>query len=343
MGGPETPGNAGLPCGTGDLETGEPETGKPETVKLDKHYTYNTLDADERSAVVDVIEDLIDSAGKYGGRVYGGYVRDSLHNMFKHDLDKLNDVDIWFQDSEQLQKFASLNLFTLVPRDGERNSAYTGEVTRCYYTLPLPKKGGSFRIYFDLVYWKPVPVNDFNVNCLTYSAFSEKEARKIMVGDRVRYIKSWSYHDTIDDLVTDIRYRRMRLLPGYGMDNKELMRIRNMSYRYQVYADHELQPCPEMSNVVSLKREIQLYMLKSSAVLIMKEKGRHVLYRVDSKLDGCSVTTRFVTQEYAADFPGVNATIDEYVSTIRDVLDRLKDVSELKDQLQAFCNLRLKN
>jgi hypothetical protein len=119
--------------------------------------------------VLNSIIECLKIAGKHGGRTFGGFVRDVIvPRLFKPNCYfKFKDVDIWFQTQKSADAFVkdmgSSFIEESIFASDPANLDY--EFTRKQYHL---YQHDTCIAWFDIIVSKTIPVNDFNVNKLTY-------------------------------------------------------------------------------------------------------------------------------------------------------------------------------
>lgn len=110
---------------------------------------------------------MLEVAYKNGGQVFGGYVRDFLVPKYKNKpTSNFKDIDIWFRSEENREKFITEmgNRIKSSERlDDLPEDLYDFKRRNLYlysYGVPIAS--------IDLIVDETIPVNDFNVNFLTY-------------------------------------------------------------------------------------------------------------------------------------------------------------------------------
>lgn len=120
----------------------------------------------ERKIIIDEIYEVLRIATNYNGKCFGGFVRDVIvprENNPNGDY-IFNDVDIWFTNEEDVNKFVEK-----VPKLKPFTHNFENKPTESYGFL---RKKYCFNLYkepicfFDLVISPTLPVDDFNVNKL---------------------------------------------------------------------------------------------------------------------------------------------------------------------------------
>lgn len=147
------------------------------------------------------IKSMLEIAYKYGGEVFGGYVRDVLvvqENKIERPI-SFKDVDIWFKCKENAQKFITEmgekikigSHQTVAP--GGKNIYEFQRTNYAFYSKGYPIA------FIDVIVSGTIPVNDFDVNFLTYHK---------------GIFKSYHYRSEID-LVCAIKEKTIRITPKY--------------------------------------------------------------------------------------------------------------------------------
>lgn len=168
------------------------------------------------------IDEILVIAGKSDGRVFGGYVRDVIIPRIKNPSCRVgfNDVDIWFKRSldattfvEAMESFVKSSNITF-----RMNPGFTIQPGTVHYAFQrtqyhLRSAGPALWIagpalWIDVVVSDICPVDDFDVNCLTY-----------LYANGVRQPESF-YSDFYTDpnslqLVNAIIQKRAVMLPTY--------------------------------------------------------------------------------------------------------------------------------
>ena len=135
---------------------------------------------------IPLLEKILTIAGRSHGRVYGGFVRDVIvpRLIDPNNEVNFNDVDIWFTKQEDVNNFLrGVNLY-LEPLDfnldfSKRSIPKPGVLpntfARTQYSLWTNK---NFVSFIDVIVCKVIPVDDFNVNCLTFQYVNDKKKAK---------------------------------------------------------------------------------------------------------------------------------------------------------------------
>ena len=128
--------------------------------------TFNNMSGFVLESVLDIITDSLKIAGTYGGRVFGGFMRDVIvPRMFNPKCQvKFKDVDIWFTSQENAKAFVcemGRDLKLMIDVQPE-NTVYKFQRQQ-YYLY----KYDTCVAWIDVVVSETIPVNDFNINRLT--------------------------------------------------------------------------------------------------------------------------------------------------------------------------------
>jgi hypothetical protein len=154
----------------------------------------------ESKVVVDAILDCIKLASAYGGKVFGGFVRDVIVPSLKGDSCEFQfkDVDIWFKSHQNAEAFIGEMGKSFVKHKGisVSHNIYPGAFQRDQYHLV---KSGECLAWIDVIVSPTIPVNDFDVNEVTYELNPEN-----------KWVTS-----APDRLVKQIRDKRATMLSSY--------------------------------------------------------------------------------------------------------------------------------
>jgi len=153
-----------------------------------------------------LIDDCIKIASNYDGKVFGGYLRDVVISKMTNPRRKceFKDVDIWFKKEIDADSFIknmkdiyNFQIITELSIDDD-NIHYT--FNRTQYHLFVE----DVVIWFDIVVSECFPVDDFDVNFLTYSYKND-----------VELIECESECFNKDTLISSIHKKKMIILPDY--------------------------------------------------------------------------------------------------------------------------------
>ena len=147
---------------------------------------------------IHLIEKILTFAGNSNGRVFGGFVRDFIiPKEINPDCPvNFNDVDIWFTKQSDADEFVE-NVIQFAESRGNiffsKSLCYLREPGVSHYTFGRIQYGlwieDKFVSFIDIVVSETIPVDDFNVNCLTYhysstgkipQSFSEDSTAKLI-------------------------------------------------------------------------------------------------------------------------------------------------------------------
>jgi hypothetical protein len=152
-----------------------------------------------------VIDNCIKIASNYNGKVFGGYLRDVIiPKTIKHmDQCSFKDVDFWFKNSHDSDSFIDqisdiYNFKVQHQSSVDNNLPY--KFNRKQYYLYI----NNYCLLFDIIISELFPVDDFNVNFLTYSYKNDKEL-----------IECQSKLFEKDELINYIYQKQMIILPTY--------------------------------------------------------------------------------------------------------------------------------
>lgn len=128
---------------------------------------YNRTLPQRLSGAKLIIQGLLWTAGEFGGKVYGGFVRDVIVPAENDDSGETTsswkDVDIWFNDATNAERFVSAMAGRLSYSFARDNDRYPWTVRQYEYIVD-----GVIISWVDVVVRDTFPVNDFNVNHLAY-------------------------------------------------------------------------------------------------------------------------------------------------------------------------------
>lgn len=132
---------------------------------LSDHVDFNNMiDVDKKIIVEYIIKECLVIAGKYDGKVYGGFVRDVIvPTENQQQVLKWKDVDIYFSESENSELFVKEMGRKLKPYNFPNPNEYPWK--RSQYHLYL---WDVCVAWIDVIVSKNFPVNDFHVNHLVY-------------------------------------------------------------------------------------------------------------------------------------------------------------------------------
>ncbi len=162
------------------------------------------VNKDNLETTLKCIDRMLGLASYCGGKFFGGYVRDVIVPRMKNpncDV-SFKDVDIWFTSDEDAEEFVKLMKTTekIFDRQIHTNQSIEYKFKRTqYYFL---NEACPFNI--DVIVSKTFPVNDFDVNFLTY-----------YVKDAVRRLNAMgSYEEHF--LIECINKKEIHMLDSYA-------------------------------------------------------------------------------------------------------------------------------
>jgi hypothetical protein len=164
---------------------------------------WNSSQSDEQfKKDLDIVIEAITIVGIYDGRVFGGFVRNVLVPMkFNQSSPGYKDVDLWFTTQEDADQFVKNmgNKLTLI-------NLITKDIDNCIIKYPFDRTVFFLhnRIIIDIIVCSYLPVDDWHVNQLTFSA----KEKFVSFGD-----------DSVESLIYDIMQKKVKLL--YNMPKNE--------------------------------------------------------------------------------------------------------------------------
>lgn len=181
---------------------------------LNKKPTYDLVYED--------VQEIAITANKYDGKLFGGVVRSFL--LRKEDT---NDIDIWFTDDKKCEEFIEVISKRWLAIESHKyygdkyGSKENQEKFRKENKYPFDKNSyivtssnTDFSYRLDIVCKDVIPVNDFNVNCVTYDG-NKLESHCESLKDELKCIKlkNMSYIPSINNVndsyreITDGEYK----------------------------------------------------------------------------------------------------------------------------------------
>ncbi len=143
---------------------------------LPDYVDFSEMSGSTKKVVINfIISECLHVAGKYDGKVYGGFVRDVLVPLLSNNGDyskvsEWKDIDLWFTSESNAKTFVKDmgRKFKIAKHD----RALTEENRKVLYSWPRIQ----YHLYIwnicvawvDIVVYPEFPVNDFNVNHLTF-------------------------------------------------------------------------------------------------------------------------------------------------------------------------------
>ncbi|CAH6419856.1 Hypothetical protein HVR_LOCUS937 [uncultured virus] len=197
-----------------------------QTCEDNQHYWNSRQDRELFKETLDRVYDCLRTADKYGGRVFGGFVRNILiPTIFEQTINGYKDVDIWFQSQENADLFV-VAMGDKLAKGTDSTEKISEEVVypfaRQQYFLKgkyivgnnEPEKEDD--IIIDVIVSMELPVNDFDVNQLTYSSTERYKS----FGSR-----------SVEKLMSCIVNKKATMLPGYSLGKKHSMHYNIQSKR----------------------------------------------------------------------------------------------------------------
>ena len=188
-----------------------------DTIRCSKPVYWNTYqDIDVFMATLNIVDKLIMEATKYGGKVFGGFVRNVLvPKHFNQPLCGYKDVDFWFKDEEMASLFVKnmVAIGTLCTKVQNHDDAMYKFKRTQYLLYNRMYSNGS--IIVDVVISSTLPVDDFDVNQLTYDT---------------KGFQSLSSKTTCE-LLNNINNKRATILPDYTWKSGILRNDHNQERR----------------------------------------------------------------------------------------------------------------
>lgn len=134
------------------------------------HIDFSNMSSFESAVVLDAIFDCIKTASQLGGKVYGGFVRNVVVPRLSDPSCsvKFKDVDLWFTNQLDADRFVRVmdKLFVKFKGVDVTPDSYPGAFSRKQYHLT---KFDTCLAWIDVIVSPTLPVNDFDVNEVTYS------------------------------------------------------------------------------------------------------------------------------------------------------------------------------
>jgi hypothetical protein len=200
---------------------------------------------------LNAIFDALKLASKHRGKVFGGFVRDVIVpiNYGRRDNLSFKDVDLWFRDEKDANSFITEmgNKFQkqILVGEGQKDSY---EFYRTQYHLICY---GFTLAFFDIIVSVDIPVNDFDVNMLTYQITEDGTFKP----------KAYGEHST-DLLIAKIKSRTAGVLSSYNKSPlMKTMRITRTNQRYikrgwsVMYKGQHIKDALELESIFILENE----------------------------------------------------------------------------------------
>jgi hypothetical protein len=155
-----------------------------------------------------IITDILPLMSKHNGKVFGGFVRDVLvpHFMLGKELkdcENFRDVDIWFSTLEDLKEFLAESKLD-DPGVDSLGRVFDDSLYPFNVIHGIISNGDIGVSFADYIVSPTFPVNDFNVNSLTFQ-FIEGSPVSEVIG----------YDATVDELVRDIENKTIHMREEY--------------------------------------------------------------------------------------------------------------------------------
>lgn len=161
----------------------------------------STLVQSNPDLAVHMINECLEEATKFEGEVFGGYVRDVIVPRLANPKCKVEfkDVDVWFRTQENADNFVKVMGKSFVEATRVESPSMYKFIRQQYMFF----RYNTFIVCFDVIVSPILPVDDFNVNQLTYG-YNGNEFRAYALGDQ-----------SVDDLKRAIHTKIAKMLPGY--------------------------------------------------------------------------------------------------------------------------------
>lgn len=171
------------------------------TTPEENEIDFRNRPQDSIGHTLKAVTDMLLVAGKYNGRVFGGYVRDVIVPLLHSTCPvTFKDVDIWFTAEEDAKLFVEEMGVSLTELNAETHFKETGSVhltglrddkharwengpvlyefKRWFAILNRDELALS---YVDIIINEEFPVDDFNVNCISVRYFKNDDVDTDMV------------------------------------------------------------------------------------------------------------------------------------------------------------------
>lgn len=172
-----------------------------------RYIDFKTSGADRDGEFASITE-CIECAIGYGGRVFGGFVRDVIYPLsVGKSLSELKfkDIDIWFTNEIHAENFVEDVGSDLLPNNMVvSNDSKVYKFGRQQYNL---YSNGTCIAWIDVVVSSTVPVDDFDVNKLCYNGH-------LLTGP-VWSVGYDTNADLVNELLEQLKERRMTMLDSY--------------------------------------------------------------------------------------------------------------------------------
>lgn len=147
------------------------------------YYPTKINNNDESEYKIDIAKKILTLASIYNGEVYGGFVRDVIVPRINDpNCDALfKDIDIWFHNekcslgfTEVLQYIFKIEKVSFLDRDVDYSKTSNDlKFSRRQYRI-YSQNGDKFLFHIDVITSDKLPVNDFNVNTITYKYINDE-------------------------------------------------------------------------------------------------------------------------------------------------------------------------
>ena len=193
------------------------------------------------AAVTDVetilrfIDDILVSAGEYGGKAFGRFPRNVIVQRMKDRSCYVcfDNVDVWFTSEDGFREFLETMEGKAV--NPKAQYSFTRVLPENNGTIVMERYGSNWKQYklswpgrnivrINTIVSKEFPVDDFDVNCLTYTC-----KRDYSTGEKIitKELKAEGGHQK-EDLISAINNKEARMLDSYGkkiMNHCAIIRI----------------------------------------------------------------------------------------------------------------------
>lgn len=144
------------------------------------HWNYSPNKINESEYKIDVAKKILTLANTYDGKVYGGFVRDVIVPRINDSncIVTFKDLDIWFCNEEYSEAFINTlthNFKIEIGNGSFLHLDYNVDVkfTRKQYRI-YSQNDSKFLFHIDIITSEKLPVNDFNVNTITYKYIKDE-------------------------------------------------------------------------------------------------------------------------------------------------------------------------
>lgn len=205
--------------------------------------------------IVDDVEGMIEHASLFGGKVFGGYVRDIVIPALKNDGryqegTYFKDVDLWFKSQKEADDFLrdGRAKLRINPEEGfneGRRGLYTFDCTQ--YLFDVEDIDGKIcPVFVDIVVSDVVPVDDFSCNLLLYASGIGEHAPsfefKVADSSYDRIFWSGTENESVNVLVHDLKRGNTDMLPTFGSKSEgnqlsmfDRMRLEKFQDKYKIF------------------------------------------------------------------------------------------------------------